>query len=91
MTVKEIACRGNRVTLRISALAIASTHLPGYFATPWTLQHSTGRPDNLIAPMGQAFNCHLPKTALNQDMILIPGGTFRMGSDRHYPEEAPAQ
>lgn len=24
-----------------------------------------------------------------EDMILIPGGTFRMGSDRHYPEEAP--
>ena len=23
------------------------------------------------------------------DMILIPGGTFRMGSDKHYPEEAP--
>lgn len=23
-------------------------------------------------------------------MILIPGGTFRMGSDHHYPEEAPA-
>src|SRR4051812_39503651 len=23
------------------------------------------------------------------DMILIPGGTFRMGSDYHYPEEAP--
>jgi formylglycine-generating enzyme len=23
-------------------------------------------------------------------MILVPGGTFRMGSDRHYPEEAPA-
>ena len=23
------------------------------------------------------------------DMVLIPGGTFRMGSDRHYPEEAP--
>jgi formylglycine-generating enzyme required for sulfatase activity len=22
-------------------------------------------------------------------MLLIPGGTFRMGSDRHYPEEAP--
>ena len=22
-------------------------------------------------------------------MILIPSGTFRMGSDRHYPEEAP--
>jgi formylglycine-generating enzyme required for sulfatase activity len=23
------------------------------------------------------------------DMMYIPGGTFRMGSDRHYPEEAP--
>ncbi|MBX9647980.1 MAG: formylglycine-generating enzyme family protein [Xanthobacteraceae bacterium] len=24
------------------------------------------------------------------DMVLISGGTFRMGSDQHYPEEAPA-
>jgi formylglycine-generating enzyme len=24
------------------------------------------------------------------EMVLIPGGTFRMGSDKHYPEEAPA-
>ena len=23
-------------------------------------------------------------------MTWIPGGTFRMGSDHHYPEEAPA-
>ena len=23
------------------------------------------------------------------DMIFVPGGTFRMGSDRHYAEEAP--
>src|SRR5215469_17116652 len=23
-------------------------------------------------------------------MVSIPGGTFRMGSDKHYPEEAPA-
>jgi sulfatase modifying factor 1 len=23
------------------------------------------------------------------DMIFVPGGTFRMGSDKHYPEEAP--
>jgi formylglycine-generating enzyme len=22
-------------------------------------------------------------------MLLIPGGTFRLGSDKHYPEEAP--
>src|ERR1700684_1269492 len=26
----------------------------------------------------------------SSDMIWIPGGTFRMGSDHHYPEEAPA-
>ncbi len=25
-----------------------------------------------------------------QGMIYVPGGTFRMGSDEHYPEEAPA-
>ena len=25
-----------------------------------------------------------------KDMVRIPGGTFRMGSDKHYPEEAPA-
>ncbi|MBR0798533.1 formylglycine-generating enzyme family protein [Bradyrhizobium jicamae] len=24
------------------------------------------------------------------DMVWIPGGTFRMGSDHHYPEEAPS-
>ncbi|MFO1085290.1 MAG: formylglycine-generating enzyme family protein [Reyranellaceae bacterium] len=27
--------------------------------------------------------------SLTAGMIRIPGGTFRMGSDRHYPEEAP--
>jgi formylglycine-generating enzyme required for sulfatase activity len=25
----------------------------------------------------------------NADMVRIPGGTFRMGPDKHYPEEAP--
>jgi formylglycine-generating enzyme required for sulfatase activity len=29
-------------------------------------------------------------TTAPSDMVRIPGGTFRMGSDRHYPEEAPA-
>jgi sulfatase modifying factor 1 len=30
-----------------------------------------------------------PAPATNAEMVLIPGGTFRMGSDKHYPEEAP--
>ena len=25
-----------------------------------------------------------------EGMVWVPGGTFRMGSDHHYPEEAPA-
>jgi len=28
--------------------------------------------------------------AFERDMVHIPGGLFRMGSDKHYPEEAPA-
>src|SRR5580704_16403100 len=33
-------------------------------------------------------NIDILKAGLN-GMVKIPGGTFRMGSDRHYPEEAP--
>ncbi|QRM36178.1 formylglycine-generating enzyme family protein (plasmid) [Microvirga sp. VF16] len=32
---------------------------------------------------------HAPKDHSSDDMLRIAGGTFRMGSDRHYPEEAP--
>src|SRR5262245_26341915 len=28
--------------------------------------------------------------AEHSEMVRVPGGTFRMGSDQHYPEEAPA-
>ena len=28
--------------------------------------------------------------AAHPGMVWIPGGTFLMGSDKHYPEEAPA-
>jgi formylglycine-generating enzyme required for sulfatase activity len=31
-----------------------------------------------------------PAPAPFPDMVWIPGGTFRMGSDKHYPEERPA-
>jgi formylglycine-generating enzyme required for sulfatase activity len=29
------------------------------------------------------------RQGIHADMIFLPGGTFRMGSDKHYPEEAP--
>ena len=32
----------------------------------------------------------IPKAQPNREMVFIPGGEFTMGSDRHYPEEAPA-
>ncbi|MGY8633756.1 formylglycine-generating enzyme family protein [Bradyrhizobium sp. 14AA] len=32
----------------------------------------------------------LPDDAKTGEMVFIPGGTFRMGSDHHYPEEAPS-
>lgn len=28
---------------------------------------------------------------MNPEMVWIPGGTFQMGSDHHYPEDAPAR
>jgi len=31
-----------------------------------------------------------PQQTAPTNMIFVPGGTFRMGSDKHYPEEAPA-
>jgi formylglycine-generating enzyme required for sulfatase activity len=27
--------------------------------------------------------------SVDDEMLYVPGGTYRMGSDRHYPEEAP--
>ena len=34
-------------------------------------------------------NPEAPDALIIDGMVRIPGGTFRMGSDRHYPEEAP--
>jgi sulfatase modifying factor 1 len=33
----------------------------------------------------------LQRAPAGSQMVWIPGGTFRMGSDRHYSEEAPVQ
>jgi formylglycine-generating enzyme required for sulfatase activity len=46
-----------------------------------------------MAEFGVAPAAHtqrpLHEPSPDRGMIFIPGGTFRMGSDRHYPEEAP--
>ena len=33
----------------------------------------------------------MPPAATDHDVVRLPGGTFTMGSDRHYAEEAPAR
>src|SRR5262245_60184770 len=39
---------------------------------------------------GRVQGSPAPGTPPAEGMVWIPGGTFLMGSDRHYPEEAPA-
>ena len=48
---------------------------------------STGSANPETAP-GPAATAE-PGPAPFPDMVWIPGGTFRMGSDKHYPEERP--
>lgn len=43
-----------------------------------------------MAQTEHTLNGQPPGELSHHGMVLIPGGTFRMGSDRHYPEEAPA-
>jgi formylglycine-generating enzyme required for sulfatase activity len=52
-----------------------------------------GRPDVTEAPAGTAPAAGSDKAARKppfENMAFVPGGTFLMGSDSHYPEEAPA-
>src|SRR5262245_13953135 len=39
---------------------------------------------------GIGHDARQPALVDPKDMVWIPGGTFRMGSDRHYAEEAPS-
>jgi formylglycine-generating enzyme required for sulfatase activity len=45
----------------------------------------------LLGTRNSEFDDAVPKLhARRSGMIFIPGGTFQMGSDKHYPQEAPA-
>lgn len=49
--------------------------------------------ENMIAEAQKLRGARAPSRVdepLVRDMVWVPGGTFRMGSDSHYPEEAPA-
>jgi formylglycine-generating enzyme required for sulfatase activity len=39
---------------------------------------------------GSVVASKLKKESTSADRVFISGGTYRMGSDRHYPEEAPS-
>ena len=41
------------------------------------------------ATASEAPSASAPGPAPFPDMVWIPGGTFLMGSDKHYPEERP--
>jgi formylglycine-generating enzyme len=48
-----------------------------------------GRPEAAAGGHG-VDTATVPGPAPHRGMVWIPGGAFRMGSDEHYPEEAPA-
>src|SRR5689334_13792109 len=41
------------------------------------------------APSETRESVPAPGPPPHPDMLWVPGGTYRMGSERHYPEEAP--
>jgi formylglycine-generating enzyme required for sulfatase activity len=53
-------------------------------AQPTRVDANTGLDVPMPAAMRRA------EEPIRPGMVWIPGGTFRMGSDKHYPEEAPA-
>ena len=45
--------------------------------------------DNMTMTSAKEPRSEAPAKAPFENMVWIPGGTFLMGSDKHYPEEAP--
>jgi formylglycine-generating enzyme len=43
-----------------------------------------------MGDVGLATHARRAEALAHPDMVFVPGGTFRMGSDAHYREEAPA-
>jgi formylglycine-generating enzyme len=45
---------------------------------------------SIVDSVSRAAEAGFARTPPSESMVRIPGGVFLMGSDRHYPEEAPA-
>jgi formylglycine-generating enzyme len=54
--------------------------IPGY---------ATDQQGDMNSPNRVSKRVETPETDPLADMVFVPGGEFRMGSDKHYPEEAP--
>jgi sulfatase modifying factor 1 len=54
------------------------------------LHDGVGMPPNRSRAGATPVTNKRPDQSPKSGMVYIPGGTFRMGSDQHYPEEAPA-
>ena len=78
--------------------AASSHHRPGgrgnwsAAITSHRRQHRAGRgrQEQAVTVSGRAPDPAAPAMPPADGMVWIPGATFAMGSDRHYPEEAPA-
>src|SRR5512133_226137 len=47
--------------------------------------------DRSSEPRGDMARAPAERPARTKGMVQVPGGTFAMGSERHYPEEAPVR
>src|SRR3984885_8343424 len=51
--------------------------------------HPADQQDDMSSQSQVSERAETPEKNPLADMIFVPGGEFRMGSDGHYPEEAP--
>jgi formylglycine-generating enzyme len=51
--------------------------------------HPAGQQGDMSSQSQLSKPAAAPRADPRADMVFVPGGEFRMGSDRHYPEEAP--
>ena len=73
-------CRSLQAPLALSTPAIRSTRTLSTAGS----RSPSDMPTQSLNSIGQTSNA-----SPTADMVWVPGGEFRMGSDRHYPEEAP--